>query len=48
MFRAFSSLKRTVVNTGRRNFAGGHHQVPTEGVEGFVRKFLPENHHVIN
>ena len=31
-----------------RGMAGGHAkaEVPTSGIEGFVAKYLPKNHHV--
>lgn len=33
----------------RRNMAGGHghHDVKYEGMEAVVRKYLPENHHIV-
>ena len=33
----------------RRNMAGGHghHEVKYEGMEAVVRKYLPENHHIV-
>ena len=32
--------------TQRRNMGGGGPPPPTDGLEGAVRKFLPENHHM--
>jgi hypothetical protein len=32
--------------TGSRRNMGGHAEVPTEGLDGFVRKYLPKDEHV--
>ena len=31
-----------------RNMGGGHHAAPQGGLDGAVRKYLKEDHHVIN
>eukprot|EP01041_Mallomonas_annulata_P003688 gene3688-7340_t len=46
-----SSSLRRITNRGQkillsRNMAGHGPAVPTEGIEGMVRKYLPGNHHV--
>lgn len=50
MFRAYRVLRGAAGAPQpvlRRKMGGGHHAPPPEGgLDGLVRKYLPENHHV--
>jgi len=49
MFRVFRVLRGAAAPQPviRRKMGGGHAPPPEGGLDGIVRKYLPENHHVM-